>query len=100
MEEQVVSIWAGTKGKFDDIEVEDVRDFETHLLEHLRHNGGVLETIRTTGKFESATEEELASVLDQVKQDFLAGKADGLARTDESGRMDAGQIEQEQIVRG
>jgi F-type H+-transporting ATPase subunit alpha len=100
MEEQVVSIWAGTKGKFDDIEVADVRDFEDHLLEHLRHNGGVLETIRTTGKFESATEEELASVLDQVKQDFLAGKADGLARTDESGRMDAGQIEQEQIVRG
>jgi len=100
MEEQVVSIWAGTKGKFDDIEVADVREFEDHLLEHLRHNGGVLETIRTTGKFESSTEEELASVLDQVKQDFLAGKADGLARTDESGRMDAGEIEQEQIVRG
>ena len=100
MEEQVVSIWAGTNGKFDDIEVEDVRDFENHLLEHLRHNGGVLEAIRTSGKFESATEEELARTLDQVKQDFLAGKADGQARSDESGRMDAGEIEQEQIVRG
>jgi F-type H+-transporting ATPase subunit alpha len=100
MEEQVVSIWAGTKGKFDDIEVEDVRDFESHLLEHLRHNGGVLEAIRSTGKFESATEEELARTLDQVKQDFLAGKADGRARNDENGRMDAGEIEQEQIVRG
>src|SRR5699024_6983198 len=43
MEEEVVSIWGGTKGKFDDIDVEDVRDFEEHLLEHLRHNGGVLE---------------------------------------------------------
>jgi F-type H+-transporting ATPase subunit alpha len=100
MEEQVVSIWAGTKGKFDDIEVEDVRDFETHLLEHLRHNGGVLEAIRTSGKFESSTEEELSRILDQVKQDFLAGKADGVARNDESGRMAAGEIEQEQIVRG
>jgi len=100
MEEQVVSIWAGTKGKFDDIEVEDVRAFETHLLEHLRHNGGVLETIRTTGKFESSTEEELSGILDQVKQDFLAGRGEGSARTDESGRMDAGEIEQEQIVRG
>ena len=100
MEEQVVSIWAGTNGKFDDIEVEDIRDFENHLLEHLRHNGGVLEAIRTSGKFESATEEELARTLDQVKQDFLAGKADGQARSDESGRMDAGEIEQEQIVRG
>ena len=100
MEEQVVSIWAGTKGKFDDLEVEDVREFESQLLEHLRHNGGVLEAIRTSGKFESATEEELARTLDQVKQDFLAGKADGQARSDESGRMDAGEIEQEQIVRG
>ncbi|MEJ6542014.1 F0F1 ATP synthase subunit alpha [Brachybacterium paraconglomeratum] len=100
MEEQVVSIWAGTKGKFDDVEVEDVRDFEAQLLEHLRHNGGVLEAIRTTGKFESSTEEELSSILDQVKQDFLAGKGESAARTDESRRMDAGEIEQEQIVRG
>ncbi|MGP9539416.1 F0F1 ATP synthase subunit alpha [Brachybacterium sp. AOP43-C2-M15] len=100
MEEQVVSIWAGTKGKFDDVEVEDVREFETQLLEHLRHNGGVLEAIRTTGKFESSTEEELSGILDQVKQDFLAGKGQGAERTDESGRLNAGEIEQEQIVRG
>ena len=100
MEEQVVSIWAGTKGKFDDIEVEDVRDFESQLLEHLRHNGGVLEAIRTSGKFESSTEEELSGILDQVKQDFLAGKGQDAARNDESGRLSADQIEQEQIVRG
>ena len=100
MEEQVVSVWAGTKGKFDDIEVEDVRDFESQLLEHLRHNGGVLEAIRTSGKFESSTEEELSGILDQVKQDFLAGKGQDAARNDESGRLSADQIEQEQIVRG
>ena len=100
MEEQVVSIWAGTKGKFDDLEVEDVREFEGQLLEHLRHNGGVLEAIRSTGKFESSTEEELSGILDQVKQDYLAGKGEGTVRNDESGRLAADQIEQEQIVRG
>ena len=100
MEEQVVSIWAGTTGKFDDLEVEDVREFESQLLEHLRHNGGVLEAIRTSGKFESSTEEELSSILDQVKKDYLAGKGEDAARNDESGRMAADQIEQEQIVRG
>ena len=100
MEEQVVSIWAGTKGKLDDIEVEDVRDFESQLLEHLRHNGGVLEAIRTSGKFESSTEEELSGILDQVKQDFLAGKGQEAARNDEDGRLAADRIEQEQIVRG
>ncbi|HEX7352434.1 F0F1 ATP synthase subunit alpha [Brachybacterium sp.] len=100
MEEQVVSIWAGTKGKFDDIEVEDVREFEGQLLEHLRHNGGVLEAIRSSGKFESSTEEELSGILDQVKQDFLAGKGQDAARNDEDGRLAADRIEQEQIVRG
>ena len=100
MEEQVVSVWAGTKGKLDDIEVEDVLEFESQLLEHLRHNGGVLDAIRSTGTFESATEEELSSILDQVKQDFLAGKGQDAARNDEDGRLAADQIEQEQIVRG
>src|SRR5690625_1633858 len=100
-EEQVVSIWAGSTGKFDDIEVEDVRDFEAQLLEHLRHNGTVLSTIRDTQLFESETEEELSRILEDVKKDFLAGKAESAeARTDETRRMSADDIEQEQIVRG
>src|SRR5699024_5120076 len=101
MEEQVVSIWAGSTGKFDDIEVEDVRDFEAQLLEHLRHNGTVLSTIRDTQLFESETEEELSRILEDVKKDFLAGKAEAAeARTDETRRMSADDIEQAQIVRG
>ncbi|GAA1317223.1 MAG: F0F1 ATP synthase subunit alpha [Brachybacterium tyrofermentans] len=100
MEEEVVSIWAGTKGKFDDIDLEDVRDFESHLLEHLRHNGGVLDAIRSTNKFESATEEELSSILDEVKKDFLAGKGKSAGVNDVSERLDDEDIEQENIVRG
>ncbi|MBM7501048.1 F-type H+-transporting ATPase subunit alpha [Brachybacterium muris] len=101
VEEQVVSIWAGTTGKFDDIEVEDVRDFEAQLLEHLRHNGSVLSTIRESSKFEKDTEEELARILEDVKREYLAGKSeDRLERNDESGRMSADDIEQEKIVRG
>ncbi|MDN5685503.1 MAG: F0F1 ATP synthase subunit alpha [Brachybacterium sp.] len=99
MEEEVVSIWGGTKGKFDDIDVEDVRDFEEHLLEHLRHNGGVLEAIRTSGKFESSTEEELSGILDEVKKDFLAGKGK-TAINDVTDSLEDEQIDQETIVRG
>ena len=36
VEEQVVSIYAGTKGFLDDLAVEDVRPFETALLQYLR----------------------------------------------------------------
>jgi F-type H+-transporting ATPase subunit alpha len=38
IEEQVVSIWAGTEGKLDDVPVGDVRRFEAEFLEHLRHS--------------------------------------------------------------
>ncbi|MFQ6484773.1 F0F1 ATP synthase subunit alpha [Brachybacterium epidermidis] len=102
VEEQVVSIWAGTTGKFDDIEVEDVREFEAQLLEHLRHNGSVLSSIRETSKFEKDTEEELTRILEDVKRDYLAGKneQERVERADESRRMSAEDIEQENIVRG
>jgi F-type H+-transporting ATPase subunit alpha len=103
MEEQVVSIWAGTQGKLDDIEVEDVREFEAHLLEHLRHNGSVLSSIAGSKKFEKDTEQELEKILDEVKKDFLASKQESATvavRNDESRRASAEDIEQEQIVRG
>jgi F-type H+-transporting ATPase subunit alpha len=99
MEEQVISIWGGTTGQFDSIEVEDVREFESQLLEHLRHNGSVLETIRSTGKFSDETEAELTSIVESVRTDFLASKEAGSARTDVHGRAKASDIEQESIVR-
>ena len=35
MEEQVVSIWAGTTGQLDDVPVEDIRRFEREFLDYL-----------------------------------------------------------------
>ena len=47
VEEQVVSIFAGTKGYLDDIPVGDVRRFESELLEHMRsRHSAVLSGIR------------------------------------------------------
>src|SRR4051812_28725081 len=49
VEEEVVSIWAGTTGQLDDIPVGDVRRFERELLEWLRrHRPEVLTTIAQT----------------------------------------------------
>ncbi len=46
VEEQVVSVWAGTEGKLDDIPIADIRRFETEFLQYLRHaHGGVLVSI-------------------------------------------------------
>jgi F-type H+-transporting ATPase subunit alpha len=50
VEEQVVSIFAGTSGVLDDIPVTDVRRFEAELLEYMRlRQSEILDHIRTTG---------------------------------------------------
>ena len=62
----------------------------------------MLSSIRETSKFEKDTEEELTRILEDVKRDYLAGKdeQDRVQRADESRRMSAEDIEQENIVRG
>jgi F-type H+-transporting ATPase subunit alpha len=49
-EEQVVSLYAGTKGYLDDVPVADVQRFESDLLEWFRtRHGDILDAIRSTG---------------------------------------------------
>src|SRR6186713_1991306 len=42
VEDQVVSIWAGTKGKLDKVPLADVLRFERELIDHLRRNTSIL----------------------------------------------------------
>lgn len=97
VQDQVVSIWAGTKGKLDDVPVEDVRRFEAELLDHLRRTTEVLTTIGESGKLEEATEKSLAEAVDAFRLGFL--KADGtplIGGADGDGEDTL--VEQEQIV--
>ncbi|WP_298459391.1 F0F1 ATP synthase subunit alpha [uncultured Cellulomonas sp.] len=97
VEDQVASIWAGTKGKLDDVPVEDVGRFETELIDHLRRHTEVLTTIATTGKLEDETEQALESGVDEFRRGFLKGDGSPLMGGDED---DEGvEVEQEQIVR-
>jgi F-type H+-transporting ATPase subunit alpha len=49
VEEQVVSIWAGTTGQLDDVPVEDIRRFEGEFLDYMRRqHAGLLTSIRET----------------------------------------------------
>jgi F-type H+-transporting ATPase subunit alpha len=50
VQEQVVSLYAGTHGYIDAVPVEDVRRFEQELLEHFRaRHGDILDAIATGG---------------------------------------------------
>jgi F-type H+-transporting ATPase subunit alpha len=94
--DQVASIWAGTKGRLDDVPLQDVRRFETELLDHLRRNTDVLSTITSTGKLEAATEEALSAAVDEFRAGFLTFEGKPLVGGDDEADVE---IEQEQIVK-
>ncbi len=68
IEEQVVSVWVGTKGKLDKLPLSEVLRFERQLMDHLRDTGSILTTISSTGLLDTETEAELEMAVD----DFLA----------------------------
>ena len=77
VEEQVVSVWAGTTGQLDSIKVEDVRTFETDFLDYLRRDKkGLLDGIRETGKFDDDTRQGLEEAVKAFKIQF-GGEAPG-----------------------
>ncbi|CAM5230826.1 ATP synthase subunit alpha [Streptomyces cyaneofuscatus] len=64
MEEQVVSVWAGTTGKMDDVPVEDIRRFEAELLEYLRRERkDLLTSIAEGGKMSDDTLQSIADAI-------------------------------------
>jgi len=97
VENQVAAIWAGTKGKLDDVPIEDVRRFETELLDHLRRNTDVLSTIAETGKLDESTEGALGGAIDEFRLGFL--KFDGTPLVGGDVEDADVEVEQEQIVR-
>ncbi|GAB3102688.1 F0F1 ATP synthase subunit alpha [Isoptericola nanjingensis] len=96
VEDQVASVWAGTKGKLDDVPVEDVKRFESEMLDHLRRHTSVLSTIAETGKLEQDTEDALAAAVEDVRNGFL--KADGTPLVGGDDEGDSADVEQEQLV--
>ena len=72
MEDQVASIWMGTKGYLDDIEVEDVLRFERGLLDYLHANSTVLDTIAATGDLTSETEEALKNAVEEFHHQWIS----------------------------
>jgi F-type H+/Na+-transporting ATPase subunit alpha len=73
VEEQVVAIYAGTKGFLDDLAVDDVRAFETALIQNFRANhSDLLESIRTTKALPPT--DQLDKAIAEVKKGFASTK--------------------------
>jgi len=87
VENQVVSLYAGTRGHLDNIPVEDVSRFETELLAYVasRH-AGMLDGIRESGKVD---EDELESVVSAFAGQFEASAEVGIPTPDATAQGDA-----------
>jgi F-type H+/Na+-transporting ATPase subunit alpha len=101
VEEESVSLWAGTSGKLDAVPIEDVSRFEREFLDYLRRqHEGVLAGIRESRDFTDDTAQAVEDAFEQFADQFetsegkslKAGREDFEALEDEA-------VEQEQIVK-
>jgi F-type H+-transporting ATPase subunit alpha len=73
VEEEIVSVWAGTTGQLDSIPVSEIRRFEGEFLQHLRSSRKeLLDVIAESKKLEKDTIAGLTAAIDSFKQVFSA----------------------------
>ena len=101
VEEEVVSIWAGTTGQFDDVPVEDVRRFESEFLDFLRRDqAGLLTSIRETKDLTDENINTLKDAMDRFRRTFEVTGGQMLVSDDEPAEpLGAGEQGQEAITR-
>ncbi len=96
VQDQVASIWAGTNGFLDDLEVNEVLSFESGLLDYLHSNSSVLDEIAATGELTKENEEKLRSCVEAFHSQWVSARKG-------TGNLDDGEVQaersQEQIVR-
>ena len=101
VEDQTVSIWAGTSGKLDEVPVEDVLRFESEFLDYLKRNSQALTTIRETNNLEEDTVRELEGAIEKFKKSFQTGQGVPLASVgnESVAAMEEEDVNQEKIVK-
>ncbi|MCG7322764.1 F0F1 ATP synthase subunit alpha [Arsenicicoccus bolidensis] len=74
VEDQVLVVWAGTSGKLDDVDVDDVRRFEAEFIDYVRRErGGILDAIRETKKLDDDAKAAMDDAMTAFKQQFRPG---------------------------
>lgn len=71
VEEQVLSFYAVTHGYMDDIDVEDVANFEKEMLTSVRNTTEILNKISVNKKLDEFLEDEINEFLTSFKKDFV-----------------------------
>jgi len=101
VEQEVVSIWAGTSGELDIVPVGDIRKFEREFLDYIGHqHKGVYDAILQTGKLEDDTVEALKRAVAQFKNEYQTSEGEQLIVNEpEAEAMEADEVGQEKVTR-
>ncbi|MDP9069763.1 MAG: F0F1 ATP synthase subunit alpha [Actinomycetota bacterium] len=91
VEEQVVSVLAGTGGYLDPFPVDDVQRFEKELIEYVRtRHGDMLDTIKEKGELPDGLEDAIKAFAEQFQISEDAEQEEPKAKSDEDGSDDDG----------
>jgi F-type H+-transporting ATPase subunit alpha len=100
MEREVVSVWAGTTGRLDDVPVEDIRRFDAEFLDYVERNKGeVFEAIRNTSDLSDDTVSVLESTIEEFKRQFATSSGQLLVNDEPVEAIEDEEIDPTQITR-
>jgi F-type H+/Na+-transporting ATPase subunit alpha len=99
VEQQVVSIWAGTNGKLDPVPTGDIRRYESELLDFIgRRHQGIYDAITSTGALSDETISQLDAAVDEFNKQFQTSSGEPLIKDMPVDAMDKGAEGQEKIT--
>jgi F-type H+-transporting ATPase subunit alpha len=100
MEREVVSVWAGTTGKLDEVPVEDIRRFDAEFLDFVaRDKPQILEAIRTTTDLSDDTVALLDSAIAAFKRQFTTSSGQLLVNDQPVAAIDDAEIDPTKITK-
>nr|WP_281361351.1 F0F1 ATP synthase subunit alpha [Actinopolyspora biskrensis] len=99
VEEEVVSLYLGTKGLMDDLPTGDVARFESEFLAHMRRNQEtVLKDIVESKKLSDDGAKAIDDAVTEFKKQFTTSEGGAvLPQHEEAGTVEADQVEQETV---
>ena len=100
MEREVVSVWAGTTGRLDDVPVEDIRRFDAEFLDYVeRSKAEILDAIRSTSDLSDDTVGVLEVTIEQFKRQFSTSSGQLLVNDESVEAIEDEDVDPTQITR-
>ena len=100
MEREVISVWAGTTGRLDDVPVEDIRRFDAEFLDYVERNKAeILDAIRSTSDLSDDTVSVLEATIEEFKRQFSTSTGQLLVNDESVEAIEDKDVDPTQITR-